>query len=72
MNSSRAALIEAIIRIYSSVLSPDALFYRQIHGLDDYDERMAIMTFLPVSYRLTGKMRLRLYLQRSFRLKPAV
>ncbi|MCB9078049.1 MAG: PEP/pyruvate-binding domain-containing protein [Anaerolineaceae bacterium] len=38
-----AALIEAIIKIYASVLTPDALFYRQIHGLDDYDERMAIL-----------------------------
>ncbi|MCB0210849.1 MAG: PEP/pyruvate-binding domain-containing protein [Anaerolineae bacterium] len=37
------ALIEAIIKIYASVLTPDALFYRQIHGLDDYDERMAIL-----------------------------
>lgn len=37
------ALIEAVIKIYASVLTPDALFYRQIHGLDDYDERMAIL-----------------------------
>lgn len=38
-----AALIEAIKLIYASVLCPDALFYRQIHGLDDYDERMAVL-----------------------------
>lgn len=38
-----AALIKAITRIYASVLSPDALFYRQIQGLDDYDERMAVL-----------------------------
>lgn len=38
-----AALIKAIIQIYASVLSPDALFYRQIQELDDYDERMAIL-----------------------------
>lgn len=36
-------LLEAISRVYASVLSPDALFYRQIQGLDDYDERMAIL-----------------------------
>ncbi len=36
-------LIEAIITIYASILSPDALFYRQIQGLEDYDERMAIL-----------------------------
>ena len=38
-----AALVDAVIKIYASVLTPDALFYRQIHGLDDYDERMAIL-----------------------------
>jgi hypothetical protein len=37
------ALTEAIRLIYASVVSPDPLFYRQIHGLDDYDERMAIL-----------------------------
>lgn len=37
------ALLKAIIRVYASVLSPDALFYRQIQRLDDYDERMAIL-----------------------------
>jgi phosphoenolpyruvate synthase/pyruvate phosphate dikinase len=36
-------LNKAIIQIYASVLSPDALFYRQIQELDDYDERMAIL-----------------------------
>jgi hypothetical protein len=38
-----AALIKAIIKVYASVVSPDALFYRQIQELDDYDERMAIL-----------------------------
>ncbi|MBE7469336.1 MAG: phosphoenolpyruvate synthase [Anaerolineae bacterium] len=38
-----AALIRAVIQIYASILSPDALFYRQIQELDDYDERMAIL-----------------------------
>ncbi len=37
------ALVQAIIKVYASVLSPDALFYRQIQGLDDYDERMGIL-----------------------------
>ncbi len=43
LEENLAALIKAIIQIYASVLSPDALFYRQIQGLDDYDERMAIL-----------------------------
>ncbi len=38
-----ADLIEAVKKIYASILSPDALFYRQIQGLEDYDERMAIL-----------------------------
>jgi len=37
------ALTGAISRIYASVLSPDALVYRQKMGLVDYDERMAIL-----------------------------
>ncbi len=37
------ALTGAIRRIYASVLSPDALLYRQRMGLVDYDERMAIL-----------------------------
>jgi len=36
-------LLQAIKRIYGSVFSPDALFYRQQMGLQDYDERMAIL-----------------------------
>ena len=36
-------LLTAIKRVYASVHKPDALFYRQIQGLDDYDERMAIL-----------------------------
>jgi hypothetical protein len=38
-----AALLNAIKWVYSSVLSPDALLYRQRMGLVDYDERMAIL-----------------------------
>ncbi len=37
------ALLEAIKRIFASTLNPDALLYRQHHGLIDYDERMAIL-----------------------------
>jgi hypothetical protein len=38
-----AALLNAIKRVYGSVLNPDALLYRQHMGLVDYDERMAIL-----------------------------
>lgn len=37
------ALTTAVRRIYASVYSPDALFYRRRMGLLDYDERMAIL-----------------------------
>lgn len=37
------ALQDAVRKIYASVLSPDALFYRRHRGLLDYDERMAIL-----------------------------
>jgi hypothetical protein len=37
------ALEGAIRRVYASVLSPDALLYRQRMGLVDYDERMAVL-----------------------------
>jgi hypothetical protein len=33
----------AIARIYSSTLNPNALLYRRSKGLQDYDERMAIL-----------------------------
>jgi len=33
----------AVIRIYASMLNPDALLYRRARGLQDYDERMAIL-----------------------------
>lgn len=35
--------VQAIIRIYASMLNPDALLYRRAKGLQDYDERMAIL-----------------------------
>lgn len=36
-------LLDAIRRVYASTLNPDAILYRQKHGLIDYDERMAIL-----------------------------
>ncbi|MCZ2115850.1 MAG: PEP/pyruvate-binding domain-containing protein [Anaerolineae bacterium] len=36
-------LLEAIKRVFASTLNPDAILYRQRHGLIDYDERMAIL-----------------------------
>ncbi len=43
LEESLVALTNAIGRVYASVLSPDALLYRQQMGLVDYDERMAIL-----------------------------
>ncbi len=36
-------LTRAIIKIYASVIRPEALIYRERRGLTDYDERMAIL-----------------------------
>lgn len=36
-------LCDAVLRVYSSVMNPDALAYRQQMGLIDYDERMAVL-----------------------------
>jgi hypothetical protein len=36
-------LTRAIAQIYASTLNPDALLYRRSKGLQDYDERMAIL-----------------------------
>jgi len=36
-------LQRAIKRTYASILNPDALLYRRAKGLQDYDERMAIL-----------------------------
>jgi hypothetical protein len=38
-----AALIRAIIQVYSSVYNPNALLYRKQRGLLDFDERMAVL-----------------------------
>jgi hypothetical protein len=37
------ALTHAIIRVYASTLNPTALLYRRSKGLQDYDERMAVL-----------------------------
>ena len=37
------ALTRAIARVYGSTLNPNALLYRRSRGLQDYDERMAIL-----------------------------
>ena len=37
------ALTNAIARVYASTLNPNALLYRRQKGLQDYDERMAIL-----------------------------
>ena len=37
------ALTQAIARIYASTLNPTALLYRRSRGLQDYDERMAVL-----------------------------
>ena len=36
-------LTKAIQRVYASILNPNALLYRHSKGLQDYDERMAIL-----------------------------
>lgn len=36
-------LTSAIAQVYASTLNPDALLYRRSKGLQDYDERMAIL-----------------------------
>lgn len=36
-------LTKAIAHVYASTLNPDALLYRRSKGLQDYDERMAIL-----------------------------
>jgi hypothetical protein len=43
LDENLQALVKAVIQIYASVMSPDALFYRKAQDLDDYDERMAIL-----------------------------
>ena len=50
-------LMMAIKEVYASTFNPDAILYRQHHGLIDYDERMAVLI-----QRLRGKRYGRYYL----------
>jgi hypothetical protein len=43
LRENMKALTFAIARIYASVLNPNALLYRRSRGLQDYDERMALL-----------------------------
>jgi hypothetical protein len=45
-------LTQAIQRIYASILNPEVLLYRRSKGLQDYDERMAILIQLVQGERL--------------------
>ncbi len=43
LSENLSALTRAIARIYASTLNPNALLYRRSRGLQDYDERMAVL-----------------------------
>jgi hypothetical protein len=43
LDENLKALTRAIARIYASTLNPTALLYRRSRGLQDYDERMAVL-----------------------------
>lgn len=43
LEENLSELTKAVARIYSSTLNPNALLYRRGKGLQDYDERMAIL-----------------------------
>jgi hypothetical protein len=43
LESNLVELTKAIAHVYASTLNPDALLYRRSKGLQDYDERMAIL-----------------------------
>ena len=47
-------LLDAVRLVYASTLNPDAILYRQKHGLIDYDERMAILIQEAIGHR-TGR-----------------
>src|SRR3989304_1495870 len=42
-NTPREASLRAIAAVYASGLNPDALLSRRAHGLQDYDERLAVL-----------------------------
>jgi hypothetical protein len=43
MKENLHRVTRAIARIYASVLNPDAILYRHHKGLEDYDERVAVL-----------------------------
>ncbi len=43
IDQNLTALTRAIARVYASTLNPTALLYRRSRGLQDYDERMAVL-----------------------------
>ena len=43
MKENLHTVTRAIARIYASVLNPDAILYRHHKGLEDYDERVAVL-----------------------------
>lgn len=51
LDENLEALLAAIKRVYASSLNPDAILYRQKHGLIDYDERMAVLIQEVTGYR---------------------
>jgi hypothetical protein len=69
-------LTQAIQRIYASILNPDVLLYRRSKGLQDYDERMAILIQLVQGERV-GKFFLPYaagvaFSRNQFRWNPAI
>jgi len=56
LDENLTALMRAIAAVYASVISPDAIAYRQRMGLLDYDERMAVLI-----QRVVGDRYKRLY-----------
>jgi len=51
LEENLSSLINAVKRIYASVIRPEALIYREQIGLTDYDERMAILLQTVVGQR---------------------
>jgi hypothetical protein len=54
IDENLTALMRAIAAVYASVISPDAIAYRQRMGLLDYDERMAVLIQKVVGDRYRG------------------
>lgn len=54
LDENLSALMRGIAAVYASVISPDAIAYRQRMGLLDYDERMAVLIQKVVGARHKG------------------